>query len=83
MDKAKENWIEHYIFVSGQEAERAWAERHAPKPATPEPPELPPLGEQFMLDGRPYVVTGVVQSAPSTPEEIIDRVTDAISGGKE
>lgn len=35
--KAKENWIEHYIFVSGQqwsdppptreEAERAWEER--------------------------------------------------------
>lgn len=49
-----------------------------PKPATTEPPELPPLGETFLLGGRPYVVTGVVQFEPGAPEEIIDRVTDAI-----
>ena len=60
-----------------------------PKPATAEPPEwkeldtwgspLLQIGETFTLDGRQFTIIEAVQTAPGTPEEIIDRVTDALS----
>lgn len=55
-----------------------------PAPATTEPPEWNggvedlEVGQKFKLDGRPMVITGIAQTAPGTPDEIIDRVTDAL-----
>ena len=61
-----------------------------PKPATAEPPEwkgedkivvgerVRIAGSGAKLDGE-WEITAVVQSEPGTPDEIIDRVTDALS----